>query len=176
MNKITKGALAIAAAAAIALGGAGSLAYWQASSSVQMDGFTTGTLDVAANNDAVWKRGSTVIDPATARLIPGDVLTYTRTFAATLVGDAMAVTATATTPQVGSNTAGVVVSATTLTGPSDVLGAINATTWSVKKSGTITATITLTVPSTTTAGKGETFGLQSVTVLLQQVASLPSQP
>ena len=48
MNKLTKGAVAAAAAIALLLGGAGTFATWNASSAVADAGITAGTLSIAS--------------------------------------------------------------------------------------------------------------------------------
>jgi alternate signal-mediated exported protein len=92
MNKTTKGALAAGAAGALLLGGAGSLAYWTATETVDGASVNSGTLTLTDSTEggscaeAPWKidagelPASADFDPATELLVPGDVITKTCTY------------------------------------------------------------------------------------------------
>jgi alternate signal-mediated exported protein len=91
MNKTTKGALAAGAAATLLLGGAGSLAYWNATTTVGGATVNSGTLTLTDATEgtcaaAPWKIDSgespagADFDPATELLVPGDVITKTCTY------------------------------------------------------------------------------------------------
>lgn len=95
MNKTAKGALAAGTAAFLLLGGAGTLAYWNDSDTVNGVSIGAGNLDVdAANcNAAGWTVSNTVegvtdapFNPAADTIVPGDVLKKTCTVAVTAVG------------------------------------------------------------------------------------------
>lgn len=81
MKKSTKGALAAAAAGVLLLGGAGSLAYWSATDTVDSIGVTAGELKLSDPTCTGWLfDGSETTedkpyDPATDTIVPGDVLT-----------------------------------------------------------------------------------------------------
>ena len=91
MNKTTKGALAAATAAALLIGGAGTLAFWSDSDSVDAGTITAGKLSltpVAAA--ATWTDthdSSTISDIASFRVVPGDKLVYEAGFTVNADGD-----------------------------------------------------------------------------------------
>jgi alternate signal-mediated exported protein len=88
MNKLTKGAIASAAGIILLMGGAGTLASWNAAGTVTGgQTISSGTLSVATPTAGVWKSGTNVIDPTTFKIVPGDVLTFTQNFALTASGN-----------------------------------------------------------------------------------------
>ncbi len=87
MNKLVKGGIAAAAGIALLLGGAGTFALWNSSASLTAPSITAGKLTLTANNDGVWKNGTTTIDPTTYRVIPGQTLVFTQTLKVDAVGD-----------------------------------------------------------------------------------------
>lgn len=94
MKKSTKGAVAAGAAAVLLLGGAGSLAYWNATGTVPGGVFNSGELlitnqdcDPGAGTGSVWTLdGATAFNPATDLIVPGDTLTKICTFDVTATG------------------------------------------------------------------------------------------
>ncbi|MBO3665104.1 alternate-type signal peptide domain-containing protein [Microbacterium stercoris] len=95
MNKSTKGALAITAAAVLLLGGGGTLAYWTATAEVEGGAITHGTLGLTAGAcDATWFHadGGTVSTDAAALVVPGDQVGKTCTFTIDATGDHLAAT------------------------------------------------------------------------------------
>lgn len=99
MKKTTKGALSAAAAGTLLLGGAGSYAFWTASTNVSGTALAAGHLKIADQtcSSAVWKLdgGATY---TTQKLVPGDSLTKTCTFKIDGIGDHMGVTLDTATP------------------------------------------------------------------------------
>ena len=88
MNKVTKGALAAAAGAAILVGGAGTMAAWQSNAgNTGSTTVTAGSLDVKqiGGGTWTWADGTTAL-PANARLVPGDVIKYTADYQVTVDG------------------------------------------------------------------------------------------
>lgn len=85
MKKVTKAALAAAAAGALLLGGAGTFALWNDTVDVNAGTVTTGHLLLTTDADSgTWVDSSpgatdTVFEPATDFLVPGDVVTFTQT-------------------------------------------------------------------------------------------------
>ncbi|MTB87348.1 alternate-type signal peptide domain-containing protein [Aeromicrobium sp. zg-629] len=78
MNKSTKGAVAAGAAAVLLLGGAGSLAYWNAEGDITGGTITAGELKLTAPTTSQWTlNGTTVANPAAVLIVPGDELKYT---------------------------------------------------------------------------------------------------
>ena len=144
MNRSTKGALAAAAAGALLLGGAGSLAYWTGAEDVPGGTFTSGYLRINDVNCATasWKLdGGT--DYTSQRLVPGDQLTKTCDFTIDGVGDHMTVTLDTATPGWSSSNA----LTTDLSVAATFVGATSGTLADpavVEKDETVTATITVT--------------------------------
>lgn len=91
MNKLLKGSIAGAAGIALLLGGAGTLALWNDSETITGGTITAGNLDIApvVNTTDGWKSGTTAIDLATYKIVPGATITYTKTFNVTAVGTNM---------------------------------------------------------------------------------------
>ena len=79
MNKLTKAAIAGAAGIALLLGGAGSLALWNASDTVSAGAVNTGTLTLTATAGS-W-------NTAPAKWVPGDSYEYTANVVVTAVGE-----------------------------------------------------------------------------------------
>ncbi|MFJ6651589.1 alternate-type signal peptide domain-containing protein [Microbacterium sp. NPDC091313] len=89
MNKLAKGSLAGAAGVVLLLGGAGTFAYWNAQAGVVGGTVAAGQLSLVDDGaQGVWTdQNDAVIDPATYRIVPGDVLTYTDDLTLVAVGD-----------------------------------------------------------------------------------------
>lgn len=79
MNKLTKASIAGAAAVALLLGGAGTLALWNDTASISGGTITSGTLDITSST------GSWNADPTL--WVPGDSFTYTGTLEISATGD-----------------------------------------------------------------------------------------
>lgn len=101
MQKSTKGALAAAAAGVLLLGGAGSLAYWSDSDTVDGSDFNSGSLSLtSADACNVWnldtgEPGGQPFAPASDKLVPGDVVTKVCTFTVDAVGTHLRASVTA---------------------------------------------------------------------------------
>ncbi|WP_010203883.1 alternate-type signal peptide domain-containing protein [Salinibacterium sp. PAMC 21357] len=100
MNKLVKGSIAGAAGIALLLGGAGTLATWNSSAAVTSaaTGITAGTLEITPTSGVStdgWKVGTpgTGINISTFKIVPGDVLTFTKTFDVAAVGNNLTATA-----------------------------------------------------------------------------------
>jgi alternate signal-mediated exported protein len=94
MNKSTKGALAAAAGAVLLLGGAGSLAYWNASATVNGGAITTGSLTLGAGScDPNWVYANgTAAGQTVVKVVPGDAITKSCTFTVGASGDHLSAT------------------------------------------------------------------------------------
>lgn len=93
MNKLTKGAVAAAAAIALLLGGAGTFANWNATSTAAGGDITAGSLSIAPGAVAgTWSDATTDIDLDSYWIVPGDVLTFTQNFEVTAVGHSLPAT------------------------------------------------------------------------------------
>ena len=145
MNKLVKGAIAGAVGVALLLGGAGTFALWNSSIGVASGTVATGTLTFGTATGATWKDNSpgaltTTFNPATQKIVPGDVVALTQT-----------VTISAT----GKNlVAQLAYAPSTVVIPPDLVGKIVPTLTVTKVSGD--ATITGTGPYTITPVAGGT--------------------
>lgn len=79
MNKLTKASIAGAAAIALLLGGAGTLALWNDSASIEAGDITSGTLTITGS-EGTWDNEWTL-------WVPGDTATYTGTLTIEATGD-----------------------------------------------------------------------------------------
>jgi len=93
MNKLTKAAIAGAAGIALLLGGAGSLAYWNSETGLNGGSVSSGNLTIeaaAAPTNVMYAfNGGTpaAFNPATNKIVPGDVVTMTQDVTITAVGE-----------------------------------------------------------------------------------------
>lgn len=88
MRNSIKAALAATTGAALLLGGAGSLAYWDDSEDVPTTTVTSGELDLGAPDCDDWLLDDlSVFDPGADTIVPGDTLTRDCQFLLTLTGD-----------------------------------------------------------------------------------------
>lgn len=126
MHKASKGALAAAAAGALLLGGTGSLAFWTATAEVSGGSVNSGELTITDTttggcSDADWvidaaEPSGGPFDPATEKLVPGDVLTKTCTFTIGADGTHLRADLAAT----GGTASGALASALTVAGTFEV--------------------------------------------------------
>ncbi|MCU1598916.1 MAG: hypothetical protein QOK08_262 [Actinomycetota bacterium] len=95
MNKLVKGAVATAAGVALLMGGAGTFAYWNASTGITGGTIVAGQLTVAdaTPSNGVWTVQTNgtgtgvVVALSSYKASPGDVLTYTKSVKITATGD-----------------------------------------------------------------------------------------
>jgi alternate signal-mediated exported protein len=84
MNKVLKGTIAAGAAVALFGGGAGSLAYWQASESTDELTLQMGHVQLMEGAKTYYLNGDEVttetLNSYDSRLVPGDVVTYNHRF------------------------------------------------------------------------------------------------
>jgi len=93
MNKLVKASIAGAAGIALLLGGAGTFALWNDSVGSVSASINTGDLDIELDGTAAWTDASatttgnvTTFDPATQKIVPGDVVKYTQKVRVNTVG------------------------------------------------------------------------------------------
>lgn len=94
MNKTGKGLMA-AAAGALLIGGAGTLAYWTAEADVDGGSITAGSLTLTSNDDCsgwLYADGSASAGSPVTAFVPGDVVTATCSFTVGAEGDNLAAT------------------------------------------------------------------------------------
>ncbi len=180
MNKLTKGAIAAAAGVVLLLGGGGTLAYWNASTSVGAGTIQSGNLAVApvTPSNAVWKSGTTTINLANFRAVPGDTLTFTQDISITASGNNLLFTVgiaggafTGDQELIDELTSSAAIS---IAGAN--LTPLGGGKYSVATAGTSTATVTVTVtwPFGATVdndAKSKSVTLSNSVVTLTQVAS-----
>lgn len=178
MNRSTKGALAAAAAGALLLGGAGSLAYWNSSQTVTGGSISSGTLTLtqeAGQSCSAWTLdaagGPTAYTPGTTLVVPGDVITKTCDYTVHASGAHLAANLTMdATTITGSNT----LAAALTPGATYTLGGTPVTTGqsitSTDDGAVLHATITVTFDSGTSGvtAQGLTAGLDNIVVSLVQ--------
>lgn len=92
MKKSTKGAIAAGAAAVLLLGGAGSLAYWNAEGAIEGGEITAGTLTLTpiTTPAATWELNGVAVvgnDLTSVLIVPGDTLEYTGAWTIGATGD-----------------------------------------------------------------------------------------
>lgn len=110
MNKTAKGALAASAAAVLLLGGAGSLAYWSDSATVDGGTVTSGHLQLLTDDTntgcTAWTLdGGDPYVEGTTLLVPGDTLTKTCAFTLDAEGAHMQGTVDATAANISGDLA-----------------------------------------------------------------------
>ncbi|MBH0053252.1 alternate-type signal peptide domain-containing protein [Salinibacterium sp. SWN139] len=161
MNKLVKGSIAGAAGIALLLGGAGTLATWNSSVTVASPGsIAAGTLDIAAGSGSTdgWKLGTaaTVSSPASFKIVPGDTVTYTKTFNVTATGDNLAATAalgaTAITAASSSAADTALAAALTKSATFTVNGAATSSVVAAAGTQPVVVSVTITYPKSATAG------------------------
>lgn len=83
MKKVTKATIAAAAAGVLLLGGAGTVALWSGTGTINAGTVTTGHLTLDATADGTWEDTSAdavnpTFVPGTDRLVPGDTVVYSQ--------------------------------------------------------------------------------------------------
>jgi alternate signal-mediated exported protein len=102
MNKLVKGSIAGAAGVALLLGGAGTLALWNDTASINAATVTSGVLDVANATPGSWSQNLSLI-------VPGDTIVYTDSLEVTATGDNLKATVTSDIGSITNNITGAVV-------------------------------------------------------------------
>ena len=176
MNKLTKAAIATAVGTALLLGGAGTLASWNSSTTINGGTIVAGNLTIADGATGVWKSGTTPINLSTYKIVPGDTLTYTDTVNVTATGDNLvAKLALAGGSVTSSTTAAADVALASYVSSNAVITAsgagivagtgVDAGTYTITAAAyvptPITLTVTITFPSGT-AGSNNTSMLGSI--------------
>ena len=93
MKKIVKASIATTAGVVLLLGGAGTFATWNSSATAEGASIVAGNLVVEASQEAgTWTANGSAIDIADYVIVPGDVLTYTKTMNVGAEGDSLSAT------------------------------------------------------------------------------------
>jgi alternate signal-mediated exported protein len=176
MNKTSKGALAAAAAGALLLGGAGSLAYWTGTASVAGGAINSGELTITDSTSgtcaaAPWTLDSAespagaTFDPASETIVPGDVLTKTCSYTIGADGTHLRADLAAS----GGSASGVLASALTASGTFTVDGSPVTSITEANDGDVLTATISVTFdPAAGNATQLKGASLSDYTVSLTQ--------
>lgn len=172
MKKSTKGALAAAAAGTLLLGGAGSLAFWNATATVDGSTVNAGSLNLVEGEDNcsnwVLDSGEDVEGAdLTGTIVPGDQLTKTCTYTIDATGDHLRATLGAT----GGDESGDLADDVTVT-PTFVVDGNTVTEITEANHGdTLTATIVLDFPYGVedNDSQGESVNLSDYVVTATQV-------
>lgn len=174
MNKLTKAAIAAAVGTALLLGGAGTLATWNSVGSVASTGVIVAG-NLAVTDDAtlgVWKANGTTITLAGYKVVPGDVLTLTKTLNIVATGNNLVATLAVAPGSItaSSGAAADIALAAYLTKTAAVTTAIgtgvvlSGSTYTITAGAagvtqSVTATVSITFP------KSGTLGLEDPTML-----------
>ena len=186
MRKTTKGAIAVGAGVALLLGGAGTMAAWQLTSTSAAGSVSSGEFNLVSNTGATWKWGNatnattctpTATDfPAGAKLVPGDCVIYTQPITVTASGNRLVATLTVTPVSNTGTWAGLTATtATTMTPTAGLTGTaspftITPGTATVTATGTAVTTIIFDPATTGNTGQGSTATLNGVSLVLKQTA------
>lgn len=144
MNKSTKGAVAAGAAAVLLLGGAGSLAYWNAEGTIGGGSINAGNMELVNPTGGTWSLngGAPVTDVSTVRIVPGDTLVFTGSWTIDAKGNNLEATIDAE----GIAATGGLADEVTITDTYTVAGAPATTITEDNDTDVLTATITVDLP------------------------------
>ncbi|MCH1867563.1 alternate-type signal peptide domain-containing protein [Nocardioides sp. CFH 31398] len=173
MKKSTKSVLAAGAAVVVLTGGAGSLAYWNATADIGGGEIDSGDLDLTPDGDGVWQlNGTDVPDPEAVVLVPGDVLTYAGAYTVVAVGDNIEATLTAE----GAGGAGTLAPYLDVDLTATTAGAAVTTIDESNDGDTLDVDLTVDFPfggAADNASKTRTLDLTGVSVVLTQTDATP---
>ncbi|AWH94695.1 alternate-type signal peptide domain-containing protein [Dietzia psychralcaliphila] len=170
MKKITKGAIALGAAALLLAGGAGTMAAWSDEASLGGGEVTAGHLRIteAAAGAWTWADGET-FDPATDLIVPGDVVEYTASYDLDVAGTNLVATLTPTLGGIDETGLGQYL---TVDAQSDTTGITLGNITEANDGDTVEVTTTITFDSDTMDQDGMdlTANLAGSTITLEQTA------
>lgn len=182
MKKSTKGALAAAAASAVLLGGAGSLAYWNATTTLAGGGVQSGELKLSTPVCGDWKldggevTGGATFIPGTTLLVPGDVIKRSCKSTITATGEHLRAEVTAPAPTTSPDSTGfATINASYNIAPAGPIGAPAASQSVITEADNgkvITSTVTFTVlnpNAVDNSSQGGVATLSDYVVTLKQV-------
>ncbi|ANP71289.1 alternate-type signal peptide domain-containing protein [Cryobacterium arcticum] len=177
MNKLLKGTIAGVAGVVLLLGGAGSFALWNSAGTIGGGTIVAGTLELASSTTA----GSWTVNGGAPRasmtgfkIVPGDVLVYTKGLSITATGDNLvatlavdpaSITATSTAPAdvaLAAYLGKTAVLTATGTGISTGAAPFTVTAGTAGVAQDVTVSITITYPKSATAGLENSSKLGSV--------------
>jgi alternate signal-mediated exported protein len=175
MNKTTRGALAGGAAALLLLGGAGTLAFWNATDTNDPGAIGSGRLALLAET-GVWKlNGGVVEDPTAVLLVPGDEVTFDGTYVIDAGGDNLQATVSVTGAAEAGTLAGHVSTTSEFTLAGTALAGSEVIT-ELDDGDMLGVAIDVDFPFGTTVdntSQGKTLDLSQIAVVLTQTDATP---
>lgn len=165
MNKLVKGSVAAAAGIALLMGGAGSLALWNDSETVNAGTVTSGTLNVSTGAAGSWS-------PSLALIVPGDTVTYTKTLNLSATGDNLKATVTSNIASITNNITGsTATSSFVVKDSSNAVVTPAAGVYTLNGAYTVEVTITVAFSSSTAnlVGQNAALNLSTLAVTVTQV-------
>jgi alternate signal-mediated exported protein len=174
MNKIIKGSIAGAAGIALLLGGAGTFALWNESTTVSASTITSGTMRLTATTGSWYNvtKSQAIADPTTFRVVPGDVLEYRTTLSVTATGDDLKATLSYDPAAAMASHAGVTVVLTDPATTSNVVRVGATNTFNVTPAAAVTTipvAVRFAFSANGTAEQNTAITLSGVVFTLQQI-------
>lgn len=166
MNKLIKGSVAAAAGIALLMGGAGSLALWNDSATVNAGTVSSGTLAITGSTGGAWS-------PTIAKIVPGDTVTYTKQLTVSATGDNLKATVTSNIASITNNITGSTATSTFVvkTSPGGVVVTPTAGVYTLNGTYTVDVTVTVAFSASTTGltGQNASVNLSTLAVTVTQV-------
>lgn len=173
MNKILTGAIAAAAGTALLLGGAGTFALWNSSTTIDAGAISSGTLALSKAGTGVWSNvtnsPATTIDPATFKIVPGNTVTYSQPLTVTATGNDLSATLSYNASTLSGTITGLTSSLAVTSASPNVI--VNGSTITVTQSATpatVNVVLTVSLPASATGGQSGTSNFSALTFTLQQ--------
>lgn len=177
MNKIFTGIIAAAAGTTLLLGGAGTFALWNSTSSVQAGTVNAGTLALATSGSGVWSNVTNTpaktIDPATFKIVPGNTITYSQPLTINATGDDLSATLSYNAAAVTGTLTGLTSSLAVTSSSSNVT--VSGSTITVTQAAapaTVNVVLTVSLPAGATSGQSGVANFNALTFTLQQTTPI----
>jgi alternate signal-mediated exported protein len=178
MERLTKAALATGGAAALLLGGAGTLAFWTAEGTATGSDVVSGSLTMTDGECGDWTLDGG--GPVVEGIVPGDTVTSECTLAVSGTGDHIALgdveVSEASWVETNDLTAALVLDAASATLDGAPLTLPIAEPVAVNADSELVVTVSATFPEGATTGQGLTATLSDVTVTVTQDHLVPAAP
>ena len=175
MNKLVKGAAAGATGVVLLMGGFGTFAVWQNSSTLDAGKISSGALTIDSVGAPTWKDSGGNTWAATDLMVPGDSVTETVPLAVTATGKNLKAELSMTGLDNKFGALSITLSyagkSTTVTGNGPVALDYSGATDVAALDGATQATLTFSLADTVTGDQSKTADLSAVTVHLDQLTS-----
>jgi alternate signal-mediated exported protein len=171
MNKSTKGAVAAAAAGILLVGGAGTLAYWNATGTVQGGAINSGRLALINPGPQSWELNGAPAD-GTVVLVPGDELVFSGSYEIDAAGDNLEASVGVT----GGAESGGLAPFVDTTVDASIAGTPVTAITEANDGDTVDVRATIDFPFGTTAdnaSQDQTLDLSDITITLTQTDATP---